>query len=399
MKTSHSMRVGWAILFASALISCGGNGNYAGGGIDGSGFISQGAVSAIGSIVLNGDEFDTTNAAVIINGKEIGVGDGALTENLDVGKVVIVEGRRVGEAGTLVADRVIYSDTVRGPVQSILNASASLKQVIVLGQEVRLNAVTLFRDTTFDSLTINDIVEVSGFFDHTGVVWATYVRKIGVFVPGLEAEVKGFVNNLDDDLKTFQVNGLTVDYASADTSRLPDGRLADGLLVEVQGILDAAGTAMSATEVRLGDEFSVVDSNEIEMTGFVTALDSLSEFTLGNQKVRADADTVFIDGTRENLVLGAKVETEGTLVNGVLHAREIEFWAPNQIEVEGLVTDIVSLSEFTVGDQVVQTDPTTVFEGGAPENITLGVLLEIKGVPIDIARSVLVADKVSFEQQ
>lgn len=401
MKASHPLSVGWAILLASALISCGGNGGggYAGGGIDGSGFVSQGSVSAFGSIEVNGVDFDTTNAAVIIRGEEVGVGDDAVRENIDIGKVVIVEGRRVGEAGTLVADRVIYSSSVQGPVASIQSMDPSLKQVMVLGQKVILNVVTLFRDTTFDGLAPNDIIEISGFLDDTGAIWATFVGKTGVFVPGLEAEVKGFVNNLDADLKTFQINGLIVDYASADTSRLPDGTLSNGLLVEVIGILDAVGAEMSATEIGPGDEISVADANEIEVTGFVTALSSLSEFTVGNQRVQSDAGTLFVDGTQANVALGAKIEVSGILSNGVLYATEIEFWQPDQIEFEGPVADIASANEFTVGSQLVQTDSGTVFEGGTPEDIVVGVLLEIKGVPVDTARSIVVADKVSFENE
>ena len=401
MKASHPLSVGWAILLASALISCGGSGGggYAGGGIDGSGFVSQGSVSAFGSIEVNGVDFDTTNAAVIIRGEEVGVGDDAVRENIDIGKVVIVEGRRVGEAGTLVADRVIYSSSVQGPVASIQSIDPSLKQVMVLGQKVILNVVTLFRDTTFDGLAPNDIVEISGFLDDTGAIWATFVGKTGVFVPGLEAEVKGFVNNLDADLKTFQINGLIVNYASADTSRLPDGTLSNGLLVEAIGILDAVGAEMSATEIGPGDEISVADANEIEVTGFVTALFSLSEFTVGNQRVQSDVGTLFVDGTQADVALGAKIEVSGILSNGVLYATEIEFWQPDQIEFEGPVSAIASANEFTVGSQLVQTDSGTVFEGGTPEDIVVGVLLEIKGVPVDTARSIVVADKVSFENE
>lgn len=401
MKASHPLSVGWAILLASALISCGGSGGggYAGGGIDGSGFVSQGSVTARGSIEVNGADFDTTNAAVIIRGEEVGVGDDAVRENIDIGKVVIVEGRRVGEAGTLVADRVIYSSSVQGPVASVQSIDPSLKQVMVLGQKVILNVVTLFRDTTFDGLAPNDIVEISGFLDDTGAIWATFVGKTGVFVPGLEAEVKGFVNNLDADLKTFQINGLIVNYASADTSRLPDGTLSNGLLVEVIGILDAVGAEMSATEIGPGDEVGVADANEIEVTGFVTALFSLSEFTVGNQRVKSDVGTLFVDGTQADVALGAKIEVSGILSNGVLYATEIEFWQPDQIEFEDPVAAIASANEFTVGSQLVRTDSGTVFEGGTPEDIVVGVLLEIKGVPVDTARSIVVADKVSFENE
>ena len=46
---------------------------------------------------------------------------------------------------------------------------------------------------------------------------------------------------------------------------------------------------------------------------------------------------------------------------------------------------------------MVRTDAGTVFEGGTAADIALGVMLEVKGVPIDIDRTVLLADKVSFE--
>ena len=58
----------------------------------------------------------------------------------------------------------------------------------------------------------------------------------------------------------------------------------------------------------------------------------------------------------------------GSLVDGILIADEIEFWEPDQIEVEGFVTVIASDSEFTVGNQMVQTDAETVFE---PEDLNI----------------------------
>jgi hypothetical protein len=66
--------------------------------------------------------------------------------------------------------------------------------------------------------------------------------------------------------------------------------------------------------------------------------------------------------------------------------------------VEGFVTVIASDFEFIVGDDhVVQTDAETVFE---PEdlNIVEGIRLEVKGVPADMDPIVLIADKVSLEE-
>ena len=208
------------------------------------------------------------------------------------------------------------------------------------------------------------------------------------------------MENLDPFQKTFEINALIVDYSEANTSKLPGGVPVDGLLVEVEFRVDPDTDELVAYLIELGDELDPEDADEIEVTGFVTDVVSAFEFTVGNQVVRTDANTVFVDGTADDIVLGQKLEAEGSLENGILFADEVEFWDPDQIEVEGVVTDdTLTPDEFTVGDQVVQTDAETVYEAGEPEEIVIGVNLEIKGVPVDIIRSILIADKVSFEDQ
>ena len=82
------------------------------------------------------------------------------------------------------------------------------------------------------------MVEISGFFDGAGVIWATFLEKTGEFSSGVLVEVTGYVKNLDDVLETFKINGLMVDYSSADTGDLPEGGPTEGLWVEVAGRLD-----------------------------------------------------------------------------------------------------------------------------------------------------------------
>jgi hypothetical protein len=364
------------------------------GGIGGSGVVSQGTVSGYGSIIVNGTEFDTTNARIIVEGEEIGIGDAVVVNNLDVGKVVTVYGT---DGDNAVADRVTYNDSVEGPVQSIdVIDPDSRKDIVVLGQTVIVNVVTEFKGTTFDTLAVNDVVEVSGFFDDMGRIWATFFEK----TDGSVFEVTGFVKNLDTVQETFDINNITVDYSSADTSGLPGGEPAEGLFVEVEGTLTPTGEIL-ADSIELGNELDVEDADQIEVTGFVTdASLAPDEFAVGNQVVQTDANTLFVDGTANDIALGQKLEAEGTLVNGILLATEVEFWEPDQIEVEGVVTDdTLAPNEFTINyTQVVQTDAGSVYEGGAPGDIALGVFLEIKGLPLDVDRSVLVADKVSFEE-
>jgi len=397
MKTRHLKRLVLALLSALMLISCGDSGfvaMVAGGGIGGTGIISIGAITAFGSVVVNGTEFDTRNAAIIVEGEEIGVGDDIILANLEIGMVVIVEGTGSEDDGSAVADRVIYNDNVEGPVESITVVNATRKDIVVLGQTVILNVVTEFKGTTFDDIAVNDVVEVSGLFDDTGAIWATFLEK----TDGVVFEVTGFVENLDAVLETFEINDLTVDYSMADTSGLPGGVPAEGLLVEVEGVLDPTGAVMLADVIQLGDELDAEDVDEVEVRGFVTDFVSAFEFTVGTQVVQTDALTQFVDGTAADIALGVKLEAEGTLEGGILFANEVEFWEPDQIEVEGLVTDdTLAPDEFTVGTQVVQTDAETIFE---PEDLIIveGIRLEIKGVPVDISRSILIADKVSLEE-
>ena len=399
MKAYHPKSIVLVLFSALMLISCGdiGGGTSAGGGIGGTGNISSGPITAFGSIVVNGTEFDTSNAAIIVDGEEIGIGDDVVLDNLDIGMVITVYGTGSEDDGSAVADRVTYNDNVEGPVESISDRDATTKEIVVLGQTVIVNVITEFRGTTFDTIALNDVVAVSGLFDDTGAIWATFLEK----TDGVVFEVTGFVQNLDTNLETFDINDLTVNYSLADTSGLLGGVPANGLFVEVEGTLDAGGGEMLATEIELADELGVEDADEIEVTGFVTDFISAFEFTVGNQVVvHTDVDTEFVDGTSQDIALGVKLEAEGSLENGILLAEEVEFWGPDQIEVEGLVTnDHLAPDEFTVGTQVVRTDVDTVFEGGRPEDILLGVKLEVKGVPVDIDRTIVDADKVSFEEE
>ena len=391
------------ILYCLLLAACSGGGGstFAGGGIDGTGIMSAGVVSAFGSIVVNGTEFDTRNATIIINGEEVGMGDDAVLENLDIGMVVTVEGRISKDGTRVTADRVVYNDNVTGPVESVSAINPNEKEFMVLGQIVVVNYITKFKPDTFgfDSIAANDVVEVSGYLDDTGAIRATFIKKLGDASTILDYEVTGFVENLDANLKTFMVNGLGVNY-SLISNNLPPGMPADDLFVEVGGRLSAGGELL-AEKIELGDELVGEDGGQFEIMGYVTEIISdtdFIQFKVGSQVVQIDPEIVlFVDGAAGDIVPGVKLEAEGSLEGGILYADEIEFWKPDQIEVEGLVTNIVSATEFYIGIQKVQTNPDTVFEGGNRNELKLGVRLEVKGVPVDLNHSVLVADKVSFE--
>ena len=402
-----------ALLFCLLLTSCdgdsgGGDSMWAGGGIDGSGIISSGVVSAFGSIVVNGTEFDTSEAEIIVNG-QLGVGDDFVLANLDIGRVVTVEGTISPDGLSVAADRVVYSDNVAGPVTSvgIPDPVTNDLEIEVMGQVVVVNFLTRFKPDTYDyySIAPDDMVTVSGYLDDTGAIRATFIENTGVFTPGLalEVEVKGHVMNLQDSgpQYTFEINNLTVNY-TAIAGDLPPGIPAEDLFVEVEGTLNALGGVMTATRIELGDDSDIEDADEFEIMGFVTEVIStgdIIEFKVGNQEVRVDSRTAeFVDGVAADIDWGKKLEAEGSLEGGVLYAWEIEFWESDQVEVEDTVTAVVSINEFTLGTQDIETDNQTVFEGVRPDEIEVGMLIEVKGVPDDVDHSLIFADKVSLEE-
>ena len=81
--------------------------------------------------------------------------------------------------------------------------------------------------------------------------------------------------------------------------------------------------------------------------GFVTEIISendIIKFKLGNQEVHVDSDpemsSLYVDGDPSDIKPGQLLEAEGSLEDGILVAVEIEFWEPDQIEVEGIVDEV-----------------------------------------------------------
>ena len=82
-----------------------------------------------------------------------------------------------------VADRVIYSSNVVGPVaaKSAIDPDTQEFSLEVLGQTVVINLITRFKETTFFDIDVNDVVVVSGYRNFDGSIRATFIEKINVF--------------------------------------------------------------------------------------------------------------------------------------------------------------------------------------------------------------------------
>ena len=342
----------------------GGSGGSSGGGSGGSGDTGDtsagisgsgkaiGVITQFGSIFVNGVEYDTSEAVIIVNGVV------ATEDDLGVGMVVFIQGTVNEDGVTGVAEVVIVDDNLKGPISAITSATdesgsvLDARQITVLGIDVVVERTgTVFEDTTFESLSQGDLVEVYGFTESGNNIRATRV-ELKEFIPGVtKVELYGEVTSLDTSAETFLLGDYTINFASAEFDDIDPSNFADGILVEVKGTLATADALIiDATKI----EPTGIDAGEAEDNGDVevdTTLGDDDEFRTEGTIESYDAtnQTFIINGTSVdassaalvpgNLVLedGLIVQVEGTFSGDVLVAEKIKS-RRGRIEIEAPVS-------------------------------------------------------------
>ncbi|NIS76827.1 MAG: hypothetical protein GTO00_04225, partial [Deltaproteobacteria bacterium] len=232
-----------ALMAALALFSCGGGGvDMAGGGIGGTGK-SVGAITAKGSIFVNGVEFDTGNAEITLDDTTLPVGDDS---SLQIGMVAKVKGIFNDDGMTGEAEKIEVENEVQGTIAQILSADS----FTVNGQEVITDGKTILDPPSFTPAQ-NDPVEVHGQRDSSGIIRATRVERIEADPVD---EVKGFVSGFTDTSAPFTlINGAASITVVLEFGFTSNGSIADGLLVELHGTFDGASNTFTADTVDIED--------------------------------------------------------------------------------------------------------------------------------------------------
>lgn len=326
-------------LIISAVIAGGGlAGCSSGGGTTATGAapkIAAGVITGFGSVFVNGVEYQTTNATVKVDGV-------AGTENdLSLGMVVKVNGSVNSDGLTGTASSIEFSDETQGTVMSI-NLISGVGTINVMGQTVNVDANTVFKSqvasiTTIDMLQAGNIVEVSGYSNGSGAIYATRIEVKGAaHSAGEVIEVKGKISSLDTTAKTFIVGDpagsfITVDYSSANLMNFPTSGIANGQFVEVASTSDVTANLLTATMVDMQNaDNKHVDAtvgDELELEGVVTSALANNQFMLNDQIVLVDPTLTTVEnGVLTDILLGAKLEVEGQLdASGNLVASSVSF--------------------------------------------------------------------------
>ena len=334
---------------------------------------------------MNGVEFNTDNAQILIDGEE------SLESDLSAGMVVTVLGTINEDGVTGVAEVVIYDNEVKGQITALaVDAGDEFLTITVLGVEIIVERVaTVFEHVTFDTLAVGDYVEISGFPQGvTDQLRATHLEKqVEEYVEGESGvEVEGVLSNLT--ATTFDLRGYAVDYSAADLSEVPNGELADGQRVEVHGTVSGATIMASRVEVEDSLSDQLESDDEFEIQGAISGYVSNAEFQVNG--VLVDASLAVL--TPSNLVLADDVivEVEGVWDGTKLVATEVES-RRGTIKLEARVGTIdLAMGELTlnfgVGSITVQLDSRTQFdedddddERESASSIVAGDFVEVEG--------------------
>ena len=376
-----------ALLLLAVLLACGApaedDNTYAGGGIGGTGVVSSGTVTDIGSIWVNGVEYDTSEAALFINGTSAGIGDPAIFNHIFPGQVVLVAGS-IYEDQTGTAEEVYYITNVAGPVASVETIDAYDRRLTVLNQDVVVTEDTVVETNGLGDIMTGDLIEVSGLRDDTGRIIATFVSKTAAAATPQDTYwVSGVVGLLDENQHRFFINALEIDYSTATLS----GNLADGLANQVRilasGYRGASDAVFMADTLQPFNPMLTSETVKIEIEGIAGTKFDTDRFAMEGFEVLVDDDTRFSGGVAADIYAGTHLEVEGALTGSQVTAESIVikdgFKLETELKEKNAVTQILVMRGFE--SMTVRVNSLTRYIGVDKtfDDLAIGNRLSIRG--------------------
>ncbi|MBA6391556.1 hypothetical protein H4J38_12340 [Colwellia sp. BRX10-3] len=302
---------------------------------------TTGVITGFGSVFVNGVEYETDATTVTTDDN-----DGASETNLQVGMVVNLSGE-VNEDGTTGdANTIHYDEQLKGPMDSI---DLFANTIIILGQTILFDDLTSLENFILSDLKPGDILEISGYFNADGELYATRIEKEN---EQTQLKIQARITSLDTVNKTFELNGLTIDYSSATFKDFVEADLADGQQVRVKGeysALDAGVLVVSEVKLKEKNEnHDEGDNRHVE--GFITDFESSSSFKVDGIAIIIDDNTEFKYGDASALMANVRVKIKGEFnADGALLAKKIRIEHKTNLSIEGAIEAInLELSTVTV---------------------------------------------------
>jgi len=384
--------------FLTGVSSCGGGGQLAS-GVDsgGTGIVGAGPVTGLGSAIVNGVEYDLTNATIVdqagtvLTADQISLGQMARLESSSA--PVTVNGQKQA-----MAISVEVRSQIVGPVDS---ADTVANTLTAMGQTIQLTPATWIDPTItggFSAALVGMVVEVYGQFDparHIYVATRIAPHDHSAF------KISGLVTSLDTTNKTITVGGITASYANIAVANLPTGLAVGNLIqsrLQVTPTVTSNGNIWTAANLFI-NRIALPDRNYVSMSGRITAWHSASNFDLDGIPVNAGNATFL--SSASNVILGARVIVNGASRGGVLIATDVtalndENAQNSTFELHGTITALNSVANYiTVHGMKVYYTGQTTYQGGSATNLTIGASVKVTGT-ISADKSSLDAQTISY---
>jgi hypothetical protein len=308
-----------SVIAGAAALHAGCEGRAYTAGIDGSGvrIYTNGPIEAFGSIVLNGQHYDISQAQITVNGEL------ATEASLAIGQIVSVDAIDRGADG-IAANSVVFDADVVGPIESVDVANDTL---VVLAQDIRIGVDTLLElgsGNDLASLLPGDLVEISGFRGWRGAINATRVARAP---SGAGFRVIGRVSQLNVASFVFNIGDLSVDYSNAGLIEgFPNGGPTDGDEVLAIGqSLNGSGALIAMRLELIDDDAEEREGHEAEVEGLITRFVSPTDFDVRGLRATTTAATDYEGGSVLSLQLNVKIQIEGRFdAQGTIVASEVE---------------------------------------------------------------------------
>lgn len=394
------LQLGSVLLCAALLHSCDGGGD--GGGIGGSGItpivnadLSYGTITGFGSVIINGQRYNTDQSEFVIDGETGNQSDLALgmlvSANVDFDRMS--------------ASQVSYEPSVLGPVASI---DPVANRMTVLGQMIIVSADTVLDGVSLAGLNPGNFIQLTGNRDAAGALRATWIAPAPLTD---QVKVIGNLANLQTDEGRFSIGQLSIDHNAANLSGL-DVDLANGLSVIVSAptsSLDAPASTLKAATIDLAT-LALLDSGQrIEIEGIVSDVVSDNRFSLDGRTVLTDANTLFqlVGGspaTAAAINRNTRVELEGSVdSSGAIRTTRITVIPSDESRLIGRIEslDAGNQSLRVLGIDFGTTTRTRYDNdesgSGAAEFTSLGVGSYVR-IDASFIENTLVASRIRVEQ-
>ena len=323
-------------------------------GISGSGapvLVAGGPISGFGSVILNGNRFNTEDTQFFVNGAQ------AEESDLQLGQQITLISEGSTDDAALTADQIRFNTDVQG---TVISKDATTNSLNVLAQTINISLNTVYAasgENPLDTILEGQNVSVSGVRNSQGVISATRIDLTN----SDQGILTGEINSLNSTTGLFQIGELSID--ASQLTNLAD--LTEGQLVQVTTSASSQGSLVAAERVRMLDpKVKASNGQKLSMQTEIESVSSLAGkpvFYVPGYTARVDSNTLFVGGSEALLQKGQTVKLEGIISNGEILLNSIDFILPPTRVTEYRVASIELESDGTVHTgHIVMTDGTVI---------------------------------------